>query len=81
MTIKTFQIGFHKFDNAPNLFTMNTIAMFENVATPLGRSVRMTLTLPKWGLGSPPRLPKTQNSIIGVKTPCLEVFFIPLERS
>jgi hypothetical protein len=27
----------------------------------------MTLTLPKWGLGSPPRLPKTQNSIAGSK--------------
>ncbi len=51
------------------------------VATPLWRSVRMTLTLPKWGLGSPPGLPKTQNSIAGVKTPRLEVFFIPLERS
>jgi hypothetical protein len=31
MTIKTFQIGFHKFDNAPNLFTMSTIAMSENL--------------------------------------------------
>ncbi len=47
----------------------------------------MTLTLPKCGLGSPPklgsplRLPKTQSSIAGVKTPCLEMFFIPLERS
>jgi len=33
------------------------------------------------GLGSPPGLPKTQNSIAGVKTPCIELFFIPLERS
>jgi hypothetical protein len=41
----------------------------------------MTLTLPKWGLGSPLKLLKTQNSIAGVKTPCLDVFFIPLERS
>jgi hypothetical protein len=41
----------------------------------------MTLTLLKWGLGSPPRLPKTQNSIAGVKKPFLEVFFISLERS
>jgi hypothetical protein len=39
----------------------------------------MTLTLPKWGLGSPLRLPKLQNSIARVKTPCLEVFFISLE--
>ncbi len=36
------------------------------------KSVRMTLTLPKWGLGSPPELPKLQSSIAGVKTPCLE---------
>jgi hypothetical protein len=46
------------------------------VVTPLGRSVRMTLTFLKWGLGNPPGLPKTQNSIAGVKTPCLEVFFL-----
>jgi hypothetical protein len=26
-------------------------------------------------------LPKTQNAIAGVKTPCIEVFFIPLEIS
>jgi hypothetical protein len=58
-------------DKLPSLF----------VATPLWRSVRMTLTLPKWGLGSPLGLPKTQNSIARVKTPRLEVFFISLERS
>jgi len=39
----------------------------------------MTLTLPKWGLGSPSRLPKLQSSIARVKTPCLEAFFISLE--
>jgi len=39
----------------------------------------MTLTLLKWGLGSPPGLPKFQSSIAGVKTPRLEVFFISLE--
>jgi len=39
----------------------------------------MTLTFPKWGLGSPPRLPKLQSSIAKVKTPRLEVFFISLE--
>jgi hypothetical protein len=33
----------------------------------------------KWELGSPLRLPKTQSLIVGVKTPCIEVFFIPLE--
>jgi hypothetical protein len=44
-------------------------------------SVRSPLTLPKWGLGNPPRFPNVQNSISEVKTPHLEVFFIPLERS
>jgi len=43
------------------------------------KSVRMTLTLLKWGLGSPPRLSKLQSSIVGVKTPRLEAFFISLE--
>jgi len=44
-------------------------------------SVRMRLALPKVGTWSPPGLPKLQSSIVGVKTPCLEVFFIPLESS
>jgi hypothetical protein len=44
-------------------------------------SVRMKLTLPKVGTWSPSGLPKLQSSIAGVKTLCLEVFFIPLERS
>jgi len=39
----------------------------------------MTLTLPKWGLGSPSRLQKLQSSITRVKTPRLEAFFISLE--
>jgi len=39
----------------------------------------MTFTLWKWGLGSPPRLPKLQSLIARVKTPCLEVFFMSLE--
>jgi hypothetical protein len=43
------------------------------------KSVRMTLTLPKWRLGSPPRLPKLQSSITGVKTPFLEAFVMSLE--
>jgi hypothetical protein len=43
-------------------------------------SVRMRLTLPKVGTWSPPGLPQLQSSIAEVKTPCLEVFFIPLER-
>jgi hypothetical protein len=40
----------------------------------------MTLTFPKWGLGSPPGLPKLQSSIAGVKTPYIEVFLISLKR-
>jgi hypothetical protein len=40
------------------------------------KSVKMTFTFPKWGLGSSLGLPKLQSSIAGVKTPCLEVFFI-----
>jgi len=43
------------------------------------KSVRMTLTVSKWGLGSPLGLPKPQSSIVGVKTPCLEAFFISLQ--
>jgi hypothetical protein len=43
-------------------------------------SVRMKLTLPKVGTWSPSGLLKTQSLIAGVKTPCIEVFFISLER-
>jgi hypothetical protein len=43
------------------------------------KSVRMTLTLPKWGLGSPRGLLKLQSWIAWVKTPCIWVFFISLE--
>jgi hypothetical protein len=44
-------------------------------------SVRSPFTLPKMGLGSPPGFSKTQNLIARVKTPCIEVFLISLERS
>jgi hypothetical protein len=44
-------------------------------------SVRMRLTLPKVGTWSPLGLLQLQSSIGEVKTPRLEVFFIPLERS
>jgi hypothetical protein len=44
-------------------------------------NVRSPLKLQKMGLESPPGLSKTQSSIKGVKTPRLEVFFIPLVRS
>ncbi len=43
------------------------------------KSVKMTLTLPKWGLGSPLGLPKLQSSIIRFKTPCIGVLFISLK--
>jgi hypothetical protein len=39
----------------------------------------MKLTLPKLGLGSPPGLLKLQASIVGVKTPCIEMFLISME--
>jgi hypothetical protein len=39
----------------------------------------MKLTLPKWGLGNPPRFPKLHSSIAEIKTLCIEVFFISLE--
>jgi hypothetical protein len=44
-------------------------------------SVTMRLALPKVGTWSPPWLSKLQNSIVGVKTPFLEMLFILLERS
>jgi hypothetical protein len=44
-------------------------------------SVRSPLTLPKMGVWSPLGLPKFQKTIVGVKTPRIEVFFILLERS
>ncbi len=40
----------------------------------------MKLTLPKWGLGSLSGLPKFQSSISGVKTPCIGLLFMSLER-
>jgi hypothetical protein len=43
------------------------------------KSVRMTLTLSKWGLESPPGLPKLQSSIAWLKTPCIGAFFISLK--
>jgi hypothetical protein len=43
-------------------------------------SVRLRLALPKVGTWSPPGLVQLQSSIAEVKTPCIEMFFIPLER-
>jgi hypothetical protein len=40
----------------------------------------MKLTLLKWGLGSPPGLPKLQSSIAGGQKIRIEAFFISLEN-
>jgi len=47
----------------------------------LGLSVRMQLTLPKVRKLRPPGLPKTQKTILGVKSLCICAFFMSLERS
>jgi hypothetical protein len=44
------------------------------------KSGKMTLTLLKWGLGSPLGLLKFQSLIARIKTPRIEVFFISLEN-
>jgi len=44
-------------------------------------SVRSPFTLPKMGFESSLGFSKIQNAIAGVKTPCNEVFIIPLENS
>jgi hypothetical protein len=38
-------------------------------------SVKLPLTIPKMGLGSPPRFPKTQKSIAGVTTPRIDLCY------
>ncbi len=59
------------------LYVVNSPEMFESVATPLLEECEdETHTLK----GSPPRLPKLQSSIVGVKIPRLGVFFISLEN-
>jgi hypothetical protein len=58
----------------------NTFNIWQALSQPhFEESVRMRLTLPKWELGCPPRLPKLQSSIVGVKTPHIMAFFISLE--
>jgi hypothetical protein len=44
-------------------------------------SVKMKLTLPKVGTWSCLGLSKIQILITWIKSPCIKVFFIPLERS
>jgi hypothetical protein len=53
--------------------------LMHQMSQPYFGRVRMRLTLPKWRLGSPPRLPKLRSSIVGVKTPRIKAFFISLE--
>jgi hypothetical protein len=50
-----------------------------NVAMLFWESVKMRLTLLKWGLRSPPKLLKLQSSIARVKTLHIGAFFISLE--
>jgi len=45
------------------------------------RVMRSPLTPSKMGLGSLSGLPTIQSVIVGVKTPCIEAFFISLKRS
>jgi hypothetical protein len=49
------------------------------VATPFLEEREDDIHTPEMGLGSPPGLPKLQNSIGRIKTPCLEAFFMSLE--
>jgi hypothetical protein len=67
-----FQVG-------DKLVKVKTSRLTSHVATLLWKSERMTPSLPKWGLGSLPGLSKLQSSIAGVKTPCIEAFFISLK--
>ncbi len=55
------------------------LVLAPNVTTLFWKSEKMTPSLPKWGLGSLPRLSKFQSSIAKVKTLCIEQFFISLE--
>jgi hypothetical protein len=64
----------HLDSNSQNETSLGSV----DVATLLGKSVRMRLPLPKWGLGSPPKLPKVQSSIARAKTLHIEEFFISL---
>jgi hypothetical protein len=62
--------------------TQNSISRTPSLSQPhFEGSVRSPLTLPKMGLESSLGLLKIQSSIAGAKTPRLEMFFIPLERS
>jgi hypothetical protein len=73
-------------DFSSKLIQENLFEVYEHVPSVMSQphfkaSVKMKFTLPKVGTWSPPRLPKTQSLIARVKTPCIGVFFILLERS
>jgi hypothetical protein len=51
------------------------------VATPLWGKFEVAIHTPENGTWESSGLSKTPSAIAGVKTPCIEVFFIPLERS
>jgi hypothetical protein len=91
LNIHDFQFGY-SFNPTPSIIEVKyTIKVFPSNQTPSTQdalsqphfeaNVRRRLTLPKVGIGSPPGLPQLQSLTIEGKTPCLEVFFIPLERS
>ncbi len=64
------------------IFSKKVLTNYHSLSQPhFEGNVRSPLTLPKMGLGSPLGLSKIQNSIARVKTPRIEVFFIPLQRS
>jgi hypothetical protein len=64
-------------------YSTHLVSMFlHKMSQPhFGLSVRMKLTLTKVRTWSPLGLLKIQSSSSGVKTPCIGVFLIPLERS
>jgi len=63
------------------LVTNSYFIVIQNVATPLWGKCDDETHNPKVGTWSPPRLPQLQSLTTEGKTPHLEVFFIPLERS
>jgi hypothetical protein len=73
-TMKLLFVGFYCTTN----MLVQKMAFF-CVATPLWAKCEDETS--KVGTWSPPGLPKIQSLITGVKTPCIGVFFIPLERS
>jgi hypothetical protein len=77
-TLKLFSFGiFYKW--IPTI--VSTLFSYRVLQPHFEGSVRSPLTFPKMGVWSPSGLPKIQKTIAGVKTPCIEVFFILLERS